>query len=193
MSTKQLWIAIGIPLGVLAFVALPWVAMFIYWTVLSPNPPMPEIRYGEFPFRLEYELNGESFIVEDTLICEFDGVWNSGMGKYLQWKMRLLSGDVLTRFGGLYRITGAYEWKSHGVVRLFDDANSTIGSIYCDIGNPQYYLGYNILSGYSPGIVFSPRPEIIADDVLWDQYQIRIIKAEFSQPMEGNSIVIKAP
>ena len=33
--------------------------------------PEPEIRYGEFPFRLEYEINGERFVIEDVLIAEF--------------------------------------------------------------------------------------------------------------------------
>jgi len=174
-------------IGILLF-AGPYIA-----NVLSPDPPKPVVRYGEFPFRLEYEVDGERFVVEDTIICEFDGITVDMSGKYLEWNMRLLSGNVLTSFGGLYRLTGALEWTSHGVVKLIYDINNTAGSIFCDIGNPQYYLGYNILPGYSPGIVFNVSPEIIEDDTLWNQYQIKIIKAEFPQPMAGNGIVIKAP
>ena len=53
---------------------------------------MPEIRYGEFPFRLEYEINGERFVIEDTVICEFDGIgWNEAQGKFRKWKDYLLT------------------------------------------------------------------------------------------------------
>ena len=46
----------------------------------SCNIPMsfgfPTITYGEFPFRVEYKLEGsdEIFVIEDTLICEFRGI-----------------------------------------------------------------------------------------------------------------------
>ena len=58
------------------------------------NPPLPEIKYGEFPFRLEYEINGQRVVVEDTIVCEFDGIgWNGTMGeKYRKWKTYLASG-----------------------------------------------------------------------------------------------------
>ena len=36
--------------------------------------PRPEITSGEFPFRLEYELDGEHHVIEDTLLAEFDGI-----------------------------------------------------------------------------------------------------------------------
>ena len=59
-------------------------------------PPLPVIRYGEFPFTLVYELNGEERVVEDTLICEYDRWdWSAGSGSYVRWKSRLDSGDEL--------------------------------------------------------------------------------------------------
>ena len=33
----------------------------------------PQITEGEFPFVLEYEINGERHIIEDTVVCKFDG------------------------------------------------------------------------------------------------------------------------
>ena len=35
--------------------------------------PEPQIKYGEFPCKLTYEINGEIKTIEDTIICEFDG------------------------------------------------------------------------------------------------------------------------
>ena len=59
-------------IGVLSF-AFPWIVIFIGgW--LSPNPPTPEITYGEFPFRLEYRIADEVYVVEDVIVCEYDGV-----------------------------------------------------------------------------------------------------------------------
>ena len=70
----------------------PW---FIIWLVLVilPNPPKPAIRYGEFPFRLTYELNGETKTIEDVAICEFDGYGErSEAGQDRKWKTHLKSG-----------------------------------------------------------------------------------------------------
>ncbi len=69
------------------------VIVFIWRT---PAPPLPEITYGEFPFRLEYELNEELHVIEDTLIVEFDGFgMNEGIGRYSRWTSRLASGEDL--------------------------------------------------------------------------------------------------
>lgn len=72
---------------------------------MSPDPLVPDITYGEFPFRLEYEIDGERVIVEDTVICEYDGVgMNEGVGKYRKWKQYLASNhdeeDVLLKVEG---------------------------------------------------------------------------------------------
>ena len=32
----------------------------------------PQIETGEFPFVVEYEMNGENFVIEDTVVCEFN-------------------------------------------------------------------------------------------------------------------------
>lgn len=56
--------------------------------------PDPQIKYGEFPCKLTYEINGEIKTVEDTIICEFDGYEVLGeSGKYRKWKSHLKSGN----------------------------------------------------------------------------------------------------
>ncbi len=48
---------------------------------------------GEFPFCLEYEIKGKRSVIQDTLICEYDGIGiNEGQGKYREWKEHLASG-----------------------------------------------------------------------------------------------------
>jgi hypothetical protein len=79
-----------LPICILIF---PWSLIF-FGGQLEPNPPRPEITYGEFPFRLEYEINGQRKVIHDVLICEFDGFgWNEGTGKYRRWEKRLVSGE----------------------------------------------------------------------------------------------------
>ena len=72
-------------IGVL-IVASPWIILGIgLW--LSPAPPKPEITYGEFDFKLVYEIDGEIKTIEDTIICEFDGFnIDEANGKTRRWK-----------------------------------------------------------------------------------------------------------
>lgn len=58
------------------------------------NQPTPQITYGEFPFKLTYKINGELFIIEDTIICEYSGTgWDEGQGKHRKWERNLASGN----------------------------------------------------------------------------------------------------
>lgn len=85
-------VLIVIIFAVIIFITAPWFTLFTGIQLL-PNPPKPVVTYGEFPFRLEYEVNGRRIIDEDILICEFDGfATNTAKGKYRKWKERLASG-----------------------------------------------------------------------------------------------------
>lgn len=37
--------------------------------ILGPKPPRPAITRGEFDFRLEYEVDGERIVIEDTIVA----------------------------------------------------------------------------------------------------------------------------
>lgn len=69
------------------------VMLFSY--VFSSNPAAPKNKYGEFPFKLTYELNGETKVIEDVLVCEFDGYKSSGSEKKRVWKTTLKSNSEL--------------------------------------------------------------------------------------------------
>lgn len=116
-ATKTGIISISIVLAVLAIVTFPWNLIYI-GIALSPNPPKPEIKYGEFPFRLEYEIDGQNVVIEDTLICKYDGIgMNEGTGKYRKWKDYLASGNEQ--------------------VLLKIDRNTTL---YYSVGSAQHYM-----------------------------------------------------
>ena len=191
--SKAKIIFIGITVVIISYFTLPWILISL-GIMLSPSPPTPKNTYGEFPFHLVYEIDGEQFTVDDVLVCEFVGRGaDEASGKYLKWDMRLLSGNQVDRFGGYSGVTGAPEWPTHAVVKLLGSVvvRNYMGSIYCDLGLPQYYLGYNVMDGYSPGRICNSSAKTIEANELWNQYKIRIIEANFSQPMVGNGIKIK--
>jgi hypothetical protein len=68
-------------------------------------PPEPKITYGVFPFRFEYEIEDERFVIEDTVIVNFRGSFRGNMTTQpsRRWDMTLLSGEGYIRFGQEYR------------------------------------------------------------------------------------------
>jgi len=64
---------------------------------IRPSLPSPNITYGEFPFRVEYNLDGELHIIEDTIIAEFSHVIRRGMKTPDRrvWRTSLASGDEM--------------------------------------------------------------------------------------------------
>ncbi|WP_350339123.1 hypothetical protein [Paenibacillus polymyxa] len=76
MKVRKSMLLLSIPLllkfAIVVYIALPWLLIFI-GIQLELNPSRPEITYGKFPFRLEYEINGQRKVIQDTLICEYDG------------------------------------------------------------------------------------------------------------------------
>ncbi len=73
---------------------MPWLILMV-GGYFSQNPGFPEITKNEFPVCLEYEINGRRIIVEDVLVCEFDGFgFSEGSGKkFRKWKAYLKSGN----------------------------------------------------------------------------------------------------
>jgi len=158
--------------GLMLFIAMPNI---IAW--LGPNPPAPEITYGEFPFRIEYELNGELIVIDDTLICEFVGFELIGPKKIRSWKSRFVSGNG----------EGGYL-----LLQIVENTN-----IYCCVGNPEYYMGdkdsylydvlpYDVLPYFARKKPGSGYYSSISTTELLDKYGIKLIGWEFSEPIENS-------
>lgn len=175
---KTLLLVLGIPLllifAFIVYLSWPWLLLYI-GLQLGPNPPQPEITYGEFPFRLEYEINGELKVVEDTLICEFDGFGaDTGRGgKYRKWKERLASGNE--------RIT-----------LLKVDNNKEIEFFP---GSPEYYMGDSDNgrndSLFPNALYFEKdstvtRSGFVEAKELLDKYDIKLISWNPSPPIKNN-------
>lgn len=161
-------------LTIIVLFAFPWIAIYIDLQLL-PNPPRPKITYGEFPFRLEYEINGKIIVVKDTLICEYDGVGiNEGEGKYRKWKERLASGN-----------------KKVVLLKINDSKE-----IYYDPGDASYYMGDLMPDEeYTPdfpdaGILERQggiqNDSTISADELLKRYNIKLISWNYSKPIKNN-------
>lgn len=166
-------------------IIFPWLIMF-FGLSTSPNPLIPEITYGEFPFRLEYEINGEKKIVEDTLICEYDGVgMDEGRGKFLKWKQYLASGNkelLLLENTGMEGIA-------------FSNKKTTILTIYYDPGPAWFYMGDNHGARYTfdfPNASYSEKYNdgsgsngIMSKEDLLSKYDIKLINWDYAKPIEN--------
>jgi len=93
-TVKNVIIGIVAIFGFVYFI-FPFLGLLFVGIIRTPAPPVPEITYGEFPFRLEYEIDGERFVIEDTLIAEFDRsiAGNATMRARRIWNTRLESGE----------------------------------------------------------------------------------------------------
>lgn len=123
MKRKCVILVFGIIIGILIICFAPWISIFI-GTMLLEESAKPEIVRGEFSFTLVYEINGERKVIEDTLICEFDGVGvDEGRGKYLKWEGELASGN-----------TNIILWEGR-------DKKGRKQEIYYNCAPPGYYMG----------------------------------------------------
>jgi hypothetical protein len=167
--------------ALVSFFVIPWILIFagIY---ISPSPPSPDITYAEFPFRLEYEINGQRKVVQDVLICEFVGIgMNEGTGKYREWKKRLASGSN--------KIQLLVNYDKPGYV--FNNMETITQIIFYDPGPAWYYMGDG--DGYNhafPDASFSEEYKdgggaegFIRADELEKLYNIKLISWEISEPI----------
>jgi len=159
----------------LAFIALLFGGTefyrFMYKGLTAPRPPKPRIKYGEFPFTLVYELNGEEIVIEDVLICKYDGVGWSGdfvLGGN-KWKQSFKSGN-------------------RRVVLLEVDETTVIH--YPTRDSASYYmggLGYGIAFSEDAAIADPNTHDVYTDRVsaeeLLDKYGIRILSWEIAPPI----------
>ncbi len=171
-------------IGFLTFTFPWWFIAAGSW--LAPNPPQPEITYAEFPFRLTYEINGEAKVIEDVIICEFNGFeMSNGGSKYRKWTSRLKSGNEEII---LLDLTANNEINEFGYTML---------NLFFYWGTPAYYMGdlehYNCrpVQGFewveykyqtTDGTVGKSAYKA---DVAYEKYKIKLIEWEIAEPIKN--------
>jgi len=158
----------------------------VIYALTIPSPAKPEIKYGEFPFTITCELNGEEYTVEDVVICKYDGIKNisdSELGRC--WKSYLQSDTERT---------------SEVLLLLIEDGDITyeLSSYY---GDPAHYMGdYTYQSDYySTSRLYDCEQVIlyqwendkrtfgekITQEESMERFGFRIVEKQFSQPIEN--------
>ncbi|CAM3109997.1 hypothetical protein PASE110613_17130 [Paenibacillus sediminis] len=187
LKTK-IFILIGIPVllifVILMFISLPWLLIFT-GIQFSPNPPSPQVKYGEFPIHLVYEIDGQRKEIKDTLICEYDGIGaNEGHGKYRKWKAHLASENE--------KLVLLNVEKPIGIV--FSRIKTLNQVIYYDPGPAWYYMGDG--NGYThefPNASFKEQYQdgsgangIIQANELLEKCNIKLISWDYTEPIINN-------
>ena len=149
----------------------------------EPAPSKPVIRHGEFPFRLEYEINGEVKVIEDTLIFDYRGTRNTGAGKVRNWVRTFSSGatDVV-----LLEVEDPVEtWSGIPIEQTVRYPVGT-GSYYMegpyeDKGEENDSYRYAVV--YSKFADGSRLESSCYPDELYEDFKIRIISWEIAEPI----------
>lgn len=178
----------------------PWILLWLGLT-LMPKPPKPTICYGEFPFTLVYELNGEEKVIEDVAVCEFDGYDElTEAGQNREWRTYLKSEeDNLNSAGEKYtmgvRQIPLLDLRNSDAA---DDEGNKILELYFYGGNGHYYMGdplghkgrppqdferiYYMYQNENGELRYS---EMSSEEAL-EEYHIRLISWEIEPPIENS-------
>lgn len=96
---QKILILIAIIVVLAVLIVLAPILLFI-GEVIFDRPSTPKVKYGEFPFELVYEYNGEQHTITDTVICEYEGIeFSLEGGNDREWNCYLSSG---TEYGQYY-------------------------------------------------------------------------------------------
>ena len=162
--------------GIAMIPVLPWVYIAVMSNIVdfqnrTKLPDLqPEIKYGEFPFRVEIEHNGERIIREDTIICEYEGSeYISGVGRRIRrWKVNFISGSYDSL---LVRIDDTVEvrYRPGTVYYLMGDTNAR-GPI-TDVRPPRISVWWH------PDLGFTSEQQAL------DHFGITIISIEETPPI----------
>lgn len=144
---------------------------------MEESPAEPVVEYGEFPFTLVYEVDGKVKKIEDTLICEYEGIDITMQGKRLKWKEYYLkNGDLLvihkvSENEGIYYYPGSvYYFMGDKSAKRVSNEEKTFSAI-----------AYN--KETDSGHIYI-RHSIDAKE-LYEKYRIKILSFECAQPIEN--------
>lgn len=154
---------------------------------ISPNSLRPEIIYGEFPFKLTYELDGQLQVIEDVIVCEFDGFVTRGTaGKARKWNTSLKSGNELLTLLDLRSLNQENEFSQ------------TMLELYFYYGTGAYYMGdtNNPFARKAQDFTWVDYRYQTKDgkigssgykaEVAFEKYRIRLLSFEVAPPIKNN-------
>ena len=175
-------------------ILLAFLILFCFVGCEEKYESAPQIAEGEFPFVVEYEFNGERYLIEDTVVCSWDGYDMSnnfaifGYPYSRIWDASLKSRDESKRV--------LIEFEPNAESLLVDGRNNIESRVILSYGSGGYYLGDPNDTEYYPRINYIENYEIsskmskidstkLSNDQLEKLFGIKIIRFEFSEPIEN--------
>jgi hypothetical protein len=94
MKRISKYLVIAVIVGIITIPGLIMMSKVILHIMFGSLPPT--IKHGEFPFHLKYEMNGKVYDINDTVICDFDGIRvdSEAFWKSRWWVEHLKSGTT---------------------------------------------------------------------------------------------------
>jgi len=185
---------------VIAFLAIvgPWLMLGV-GLLLLPAPPKPEIKYGEFDFKLVYEIDGEVHTIEDTIICEFDGFnIDEGRGKTRRWKEDFKNEQNNELYAWRVEQIDNPDFNEYKSGRKPDYNQIVLKNIdsykiLLSVASAEYFLGepeYQRTSPIEPGIGDYDKNtcyyiDPVDEKKLLDEHGFKIISWECDEPIEN--------
>ncbi len=183
----------GMALGVFVLVVVLLITgLFLLLRGEEQKPP--QITTGEFPFVVEYEMNGEKFVIEDTVVCEFSGYDLSALtfNKPRSWNAYLKSREEEKRL--------FIECEPNTNSVLVDGRINIESRVLLQYGDAEYYMG----DPNGKSLTYDGQPRItyveyfqtgpksyeytsteMSNEQLEKYFGIKIIKFEFSKPIKN--------
>lgn len=165
-------------------------ALDIFSLFIEQKPP--QITEGEFPFVVEYEINGEGHIIEDTVVCSFRGYDNSAwFAKPRTWNTYLKSKDEEKRI--ILQQENNYSVLTPE--RLHENS-----SVVLNYGSAEYYMGDKTnarsMIYAKPFFYYSEEyktdektthntGEKLSKKELEKYFGIKVLRLEFSEPIKN--------
>ena len=190
---KKVLIGCGIAVGAfILIIALLFAGLFLLLQGEEQKPP--QITTGEFPFVVEYEMNGENYVIEDTVVCEFDGYDLSALtfNKPRSWNAYLKSSEEEKRL--------FIECEPNTNSVLVDGRINIESRVLLQYGDAEYYMG----DPNGKSMVYNGQPRItyveyfqtgpksyeytsteMSNEQLEKYFGIKIKRFEFSKPIEN--------
>lgn len=115
--------------------------LFSYGSILKEalfdRPSRPRVEYGEFPFELVYEYNGQQYTVTETIVCDYEGIsFALDGGNSRGWNCYITNNE---EYGRYYLERGRYESL---YIQVPLEADYYMGDPECneDVADPYIYF-----------------------------------------------------
>ena len=155
-------------------------------TMASCGIKVPAITEGEFPIYLEYEINGERYIIDDVVVCSFRQIDTTSLLPSRTYSASLKNKSKRTLIS----------FEENTESKLTKGRINEKASVYLYIGYGGYYLGDPDHKDHTPYIgyreTYKTEPKVTYEDdteltneQLEEIFGIKIIRFEFSSPIEN--------